>query len=108
MAVFSPVFSCFFANTRKPVARVRMRERATKNPVRHAAQAPDVVSVNTHGFAVSYRNEERKSAQPSACGPPDEAANNREEQGKNRKRAQPVLAARLFAADVRRVQHGDN
>jgi hypothetical protein len=44
MAAFSPVFSCFFA---KNTPRGRARERATKNPARHAARAQGVVSVNT-------------------------------------------------------------
>jgi hypothetical protein len=36
MAAFSPVFSCFFA---KNTPRGRARERATKNPARHAARS---------------------------------------------------------------------
>jgi hypothetical protein len=50
MAVFSPVFFCFFLFFRKhekPAARGRRRGRATKNPARHAARALGAVSVNT-------------------------------------------------------------
>jgi hypothetical protein len=64
MAVFSPVFSCFFCKHEKPAVRVRTRGRATKNPARHAARVLGVVSVNTLFSKILVTGVKRKIELP--------------------------------------------
>jgi hypothetical protein len=61
MAVFPPVFSCFFA---KNTPRAAACGRATKNPVRHAARVFGVVSVNTLFWKILVTRVKRKIELP--------------------------------------------
>jgi len=64
MAVFSCIFLFFFAKNEKPAARGRRHGRATKNPARHAARAPGVVSVNTFFWKILVTRVKRKIELP--------------------------------------------
>src|SRR5262245_49632875 len=61
MALISSVFSCFFCKHR---ARAPARRRATKNPARHAARAPGVVSVNIFFWKILVTRVKRKIELP--------------------------------------------
>jgi hypothetical protein len=63
MAVFSCIF-LFFCKNEKPAAPGRTRVRATKNPARHAARAPGVVSVNTLFWKILVTRVKRKIERP--------------------------------------------
>jgi hypothetical protein len=63
MAVISCI-SLFFCKHAKPAARDRTRVRATKNPARHAARAPGVVSVNTLFSKILVTRVKRKIELP--------------------------------------------
>jgi hypothetical protein len=58
------ISSSFPGNDEKPAARARTRERATKNPARHAARAPGVVSVNTLFSKILVTRVKRKIELP--------------------------------------------
>jgi hypothetical protein len=63
MAVFSCIF-LFFCKNEKPAARGRTSGRATKDPARHAARAPGVVSVNTLFSKILVTRVKRKIELP--------------------------------------------
>jgi hypothetical protein len=59
------LISCaFFWKHEKHAARGRTRGRATKNPARHAARAPGVISVNTLFSKILVTGVKRKIALP--------------------------------------------
>src|SRR6516165_2087427 len=64
MALVSSVFSCFSANTRNPPRAAARAARATKNPARHAARAPSVVSVNIFFWKILVTRVKRKIELP--------------------------------------------
>src|SRR5262245_43489181 len=61
MALLSSVFSCFFCKHVKPAARGRTcGPRNKKNPARHAARAPGVISVNIFFWKILVTRVKRK------------------------------------------------
>jgi len=63
--LYFPVFS---ANTRNPPRAAARAARATKNPARHAAQTPGVVSMNIFFWKILVTRVKRKIEMPFSPG----------------------------------------